>query len=225
MASPTISVYSDGSIQFGVPELVLWEVNALIGVEDRNYGPRDGAPCVFRAGEVDKNSYYTTFRMTQEVQLFQADLLALSKYGLHYVDLLPAQKDYIGKKFSALYGNTKAFCNNTGFGKPCRNYVTGENLTADWPKFHPLICGTNLISGSVVVNKWNEQVLKIDAFHEVPSDYDISILEDPRVLYATNIYKDGHISNFPQLDGARVPYPFFVNLGMGHYPIKWLKRH
>ena len=209
-----------------VPELVLWEVDGLRGAADRNYGPREGAPCVYKAGEVDDNSYYTTFRMTQEVQLFQADLLALSKYGLFYIDLLPAQKEYIDRAFTSLYGNHRAFTNNTGFGKPCRNYVTGEDLTADWPKFHPLICGTNMITGTVVINKWNEEVLKIDAFSEVPSDYDINILDDPRVLSATNIYKaDYHIGNFPQLDGARVPYPFFVNPGNGYYPIKWLKRH
>ena len=104
--------------------------------------------------------------------------------------------------------------------------MMGMILTAEYPKFHPLICGTNLITGSVVINKWNEEVLKIDAFSEVPSDYDINILDDPRVLSATNIYKaDYHIGNFPQLDGAKVPYPFFVNPGNGYYPIKWLKRH
>ena len=65
--------------------------------------------------------------------------------------------------------------------------------------------------------------LIVDHFETVPTNYDISILYDRRVLRATIINTDGSLQEFPQLDGSIVYVPLMSKNEL-RIPLKYLEK-
>ena len=204
---------------------------------EREYGNRNRTPAVFRAGEPIQYGSYVPAEMTEPIQLFQADLLSLSKFRRHFWELDKEEHDFIATAHKGFYWTGRAFTNFTGFddNDPKANFVKREFLDYPLPKFHPLICATNTVYGKVIRNSQNREMVKIFAWETPfvpPTDYGIEILDDPRVMWATEIYKnvnpDGtqNVSPFDTLneegESIEVPYPFFVRPFYGYYPKEYL---
>lgn len=212
---------------------------------DRNYGERDWTPAINRFGFINQHSSYTRAEMTEHWQWFQADVLALQKYGAHYWELGTAAREFIKTKFTSLYHYKRFATNGTGFGDPNdprANYVKGENLGSPNPAFEPFICATITVWGEVVqYEKDNGQIIDMlealawNMYDEPPNNYGLEILHDQRMMFAANIRKDINpngtqdIAPFDQLNDPppvteviEVPYPFVVRPGNGYYPLAYL---
>ena len=194
-----------------------------------------GAPTVFRAGEYSQHTSYRTVPMTEPWQRFKADLLAFAEYGKRLSELSGDAYNHIVQAFTGTYGTHVAFTNKVGFGDedPVRvNYISGENVNnkdAEPPKFSPLLTATNSVGGSD-----DGIMVKINTFNfddGPPTYYDISILNDSRVLWATvikNISLDDNtyaINRFPRLARAQgVPYAL-VSRDSLYYPLGHMTKY
>jgi len=178
------------------------------------------APAVWRVGG---NAY----QMGRSLQFFQADLLALSKYGRKFADLTLEERSYIASKFTSLYRSDRAFTNRTGFPAlpngdltARKNYIKVDpNDIDEEPRFDLIrVCSDDVVSGHE-----DGTDLVLDHFITVPKVYDITILNDPRVFRATIINRDGTLQEFPQLDGAPVYVPLMSKYEL-RIPLKYVER-
>jgi len=164
----------------------------------------------------------TAYKMDAVVQFFCADLLALSKYGRKF-NLLG--DDDIAQAFTGVYRSDAAFTNRTGFAcnkfpTERRNYIKDENPDAELPRFDKI----RVCSGAVIRGVEDGADLVVDHFTEVPTNYGIEILSDPRVFRATIIKTDGTLINFPQLkDGSPVYVPIIAANEL-RIPLKWVEK-
>ena len=181
-----------------------------------------GTPCVFRVGRKDTAKPYeelsvNPIRMTEKIQCFAADLLSFQKFGRAFDDLIKEEQDYIASRFTGLYGNNLAYCNGQGFnnpGDPRANFIKRDDLKCELPKMFALIDGTDSFSG-VVDGKY----VHLDSWleNDIPTNYDYTILDDPRVAWCTiirptvpDLVGGFSVYQFPQLDGIPVPRPFIT---------------
>jgi len=179
----------------------------------------DGTPCVFRTGQKGSANKWNPLsvnpvEMDAKCQTFAADLLAFKKYGARFSELEPTERETIKTKFTALYSEGLAYCNNVSWGETdvYWNYIKNENPGAPWPKMHALIDGTDCYTGEI-----DGDYIRLDSWTPatIPEDYDFSILKDSRVAWCTIIRPtviDGGFSvyQFPQLGGLPVPRPFIT---------------
>lgn len=175
----------------------------------RNSAP---APEVFRVGEMDAFESHVKVRFTKPLQFFLADLIAMKCYGVVWQQCTAAQQNYVVKKATALMGPSLFLFNRSKFAKVA-NYLTGENLTFDPPMMAALLCGGNTVWGIPAgKNKFGREMVLLHSFspREPLPSVSAETLLDPRVLWATNIYEEGSVGPFPQLQGLSVPYPFIT---------------
>ena len=176
------------------------------GVRLMRTADQQGAPAVFRTGTFEDHKSFTRTRFTREYQFMAADLLAMRKYGLPYLQLSSIPKADIVRAFNSLYTSTTAFDNFKGVDN-CNNYLTGQVGRGEDPRIDPLICAGAIVEVlQVATNSKGIVMARLNSFRS-PS---VASLTDTRVLRATNIDKsDGHVFNFDQLkDGGIVPYPY-----------------
>jgi hypothetical protein len=177
-----------------------------------------GTPAVFRTGDFEDHKSFTRTRFTREYQFMAADLLALRKYGKRYLELVGTQRDDIIRAFNSLYDQDTAFTNFKGVDN-CNNYLTGSDRDED-PRIDPLICAGSVVEVlQVATNSKGVQMARLNSYR-APA---VVTLADRRVLRATIIYKsDGHLGEFPQLNGLAVPYPFISSHDVW-YPLQDLQ--
>ena len=192
---------------------------------DGNLGPRPAAPApaVFVLGEARNNKNSHNVLLTRELQLFNADLMSLSEYGRLFDDLTKAERERIGSAFRGVFGDTKAFANNTGFqgAEPKADYVNNKDLGALLPAYDKIrTCGTNSHTGVEVGN-----MLQVDTFdpNNLPKNYGIEILQDSRVFWATIQYRGGVVNQFPNLTYG-VPLALVSRYPV-HYPLENVQKY
>lgn len=176
---------------------------------------RSCAPCpaVNVFGDIENPTKTHSVILDEKIQLFQADLLALSEYGKHFWELDSVQRDDIAQAWRGLYGDHTAFTNWLPHGSPRRDYVTPENLSTGDRKYDK-IRGTsgNSFRGVLVKNSKNNNMLRLVTFtpDTIPTEYGIEILQHPAVFFATIQTKTGAIKKFPQII-SDVPVPLITN--------------
>lgn len=199
-----------------VPAVKLWRVKADQYTRKWGYKVRPSAPApaVFRTGVQTDNEAFRRATFSKAWQFFAADLLALQKFGLLYASLSLTPRKEIQRAFSGLYAGNRAFTNGKGVDT-CNNYIVGEMFSED-PKIDPLICAGNRMTGDTVGS-----MVRLDSFRasEPPP---VARLDDPRVCWATIISATGVLSNFPQLGGMPVPYPY-IAVEPYYYPAEELE--
>ena len=190
-----------------------------------NLGPRSAAPApaVFILGEERNNKNSHSVKMTSELQLFNADLMSLSEYGRLFDDLIRFEREYIGSAFRGVFGDTKAFANNSGFqgDEPKVDYVNGKDLGAALPAYDKIrTCGTNSHTGVEA-----GRMLLVDTFdpNNLPKNYWVEILNDPRVFWATVQYRGGVVGQFPNLSKG-VPLALVSRYPV-YYPLENLQKY
>jgi hypothetical protein len=174
------------------------------GVRRMRTADQQGAPAVFRCGTFEDHKSFTRTRFTREYQFMAADLLALRKYGKPYLQLAGIQRDDIIRAFNSLYDSSTAFTNFKGTDN-CNNYLTGSISRGEDPRIDPLICAGSIVEVlQVATNSKGVQMARLRSYR-APA---VVTLADTRVMKASIIYKsDGHLGEFPQLNGLAVPYP------------------
>lgn len=182
-------------------------------------------PAVQRCGEYTNalNGHYSAYGMAW--QFFAMDLASAIVFGRYHDGLTDAQYTWLAKRLTSVYGTTTAFCNNQGMGV-YRNYLTGENKTAEDPKIYTLIC-TGASLGGVEVG----DMLRVDHFDATKPPPDVSTIDpytDPRVFFATIIGKeadgDYRVYRFDQLNGFDVPVPLLASRDI-YYPLAKLEQY
>jgi len=232
---------TDGSAKWVTLKKVLEPVGNTWRVKkDDEFGPiRDAAinlgsaPCVYRVGTYNPATQTFdsgSFTMTEPVQMFCADLLALQGYGRHLSELTVAEYNKIATAFTGLYSTDRAFTNGTGFPvkdgqTPRKNFVKKQDLDAsEYPRFHTALICASIGGATLGGSDQGDGFTLLDHFITVPIVYGVEILNDPRVFYASVIYKDGHLGNFPQMSDIpidnsynRVPVPLFANQDLYYF--------
>jgi hypothetical protein len=211
-----ISVYSDGSITVANTP----QPSRMLAIMKRdqytyywNFKVRSVAPnpAVFRTGHMTDYRNFSRSNLTKQVQFFWADCLAMQKYGKLYAALTGDQKKSIQQAFSGM-SRGNAFLTNGAGTDTKNNYVTGEANRGEDPKIDPLICGGSIVE--ILELKPNSQGLIMARLNTFRAGQALPVVtadllnNDPRILSATIINKDGELSNFPQLAGMRNPYPY-----------------
>jgi len=188
------------------------------------YKPPKGTPAVFPVSNLDSWPTTTFCNYPARWQWYTIDLLALSKYGVYYDFLHKKEKAFILRAFKGLTGSINAFNNGKGTDKfrcyPC-DKGSANARKAD-PKWESLICGNNFVYGlETKVNKKGREMVRLHSFLE--SDFPpIANLNDPRVQVATIVKRNRTVTNFPQLKGAKVYFPFLTK-GVVWYPLDELE--
>lgn len=187
-----------------------WESGAL----EPPYTVRNAAPApeVFRVGAMDDHTSHVKVKFTKPMQFFLADLIAMQAYGVLLMQCTVTQKKFVVQKATALMGPT-LFLFNRSKDAQVANYLTGENLSFEPPMMAPLICGGNTVWGIPAgKNKGGREMILLHSFSPRDTLPIVSphTLLDPRVLWATNIYRGGVVGPFPQLKGLSAPYPFIT---------------
>lgn len=193
-----------------------WE-SAAWGFRVRDAAP---APAINRIGEKAKTDNHVKTPFTRELQFFWADIVSMHLYGMLFQDLFEPQRDYVASRINALMGPKLAFFNRS-VDERVAYFLTNENIDAALPRFAPLIC-----AGCTVWGIPEGEVVKIASFlASVPlPPVTQDTLLDPRVLWATIIDPDKHVSPFPQLDGESVPYPL-VTVAPYYFPLQGLQEY
>ena len=200
--------------------------------EAGNRGPRGvaSAPAVFLFGEIVNHKNSHVVPLTREWQEFNADLMSLSEYGIHWWELDEEQKKHIAQAFTGTFGDRVAFCNHQGFNdddNPRANFVKQKDLSAELPAYDACRrCATDSVTGVVVGNSSGKKMLLVSSFNWYegpPENYDIEILGDSRVAWATIIYRKGVVHKFPRLKND-VPYAF-VTRELVYYPVEYLHKY
>ena len=182
---------------------------------------RPGMPMVFRMGELEdpRNGHYT--RLTEEWQFFWFDLCSNIVYMRYHEELNRDEFLYLAKRVTALGSDDRAFTNEHGMNS-FRNYLTGENPTAELPAIYTLVCGGASINGEVIGD-----MLKVDHFdgtQSPPNVHEIDPFTDPRVFFAVTVHAGPRVFHFPQLGGLDVPVPIIASRDI-YYPLKDLVRY
>lgn len=181
--------------------------------------------------------------MDERTQRFFASLLGYSKYKMSWQELVddaleqrrlgvPVAQAYskvsdIASAFTGVYRSDAAMTNNHGFycqkfPQERRNWIKNENHDKELPRLDKI----RAFSDNIIKGRLSDDGLRVivDRFDTVPEDYDISILNDPRVIRAT-IIKEGSsgssvITDWPQLNG----YPVYSAL-MSNYTLEILAEY
>jgi len=133
-----------------------------------------------------------------EVMIFSdADVVKATKeiqemmYALFEHGTPDFTKDWRINRFESVYRSGRAFMNGKGMDQNA-NYITGERLDGELPKFDKArVCGGATISGEVIGN-----MLKVETLRDaVPLDY---LLERPW-LYFEAVASGNNITPFPQV--------------------------
>lgn len=129
-------------------------------------------------------------------------------------------------RWTALMHYKRAFTNQQGFGDssdPRANYITGENLDAELPKFpKTLICGGATITGTI-----EGALLKVTTLRSVPSLDEL--LATPWLYFHAVNSTSVRITRFPQGTVAElgiyepVLVPLFASRDV-YYPLAWLDK-
>jgi len=188
---------------------------------------RDGTPAVNTTGELDNHKYSYSVKLLAREQWFHFDLLYGSAYGfmvgnldeimdrkfLAYPDL--SRANTIAKCFTAMWGDSLWGANGTGFPDH-DNHITGE-LTGDPLRADKVraFCtdGWRYNPEDEVVNRHGWEMLRVPYFdiaggeNGIPNEWDLSILEDPRVGRCSNIYSKGSVGGFPNYGGVPLYTP------------------
>lgn len=182
--------------------------------------PAAPAPAVFRTGVIDDNLSFRRAIFSERWQYYALDLLCLSAYGRKYSQLSSSERDVMLQAFLSVYKGTDPgrFLTNYAGVDTHKSYPTGEIAGRDDAKIDPLICAGNVVQG--VVEGSMVRLVSFDAASEPPEP----ALDDPRVLRATIINRDGALRDFPQLSafGASVFYPY-VTAHACYYPLSELR--
>jgi hypothetical protein len=189
------------------------------GVRRMRTADQQGAPAVFRCGTFEDHKSFTRTRFTREYQFMAADLLAKRKYGTPYLQLSSIQRADIVRAFNSLYDSSTFLTNFKGVDN-CNNYLTNSDRGED-PRIDPLICAGSVVEVlQVATNSKGVQMARLRSYR-APA---VALLADSRVMKASIIYKsDGHLGEFPQLNGLAVPYPFISSQDVW-YPLVDLER-
>jgi hypothetical protein len=127
------------------------------------------------------------------------------------------------QKWTSLYGNTTVMTNGQGFGDasdPRRNYITGEDASAELPRVASLLFGGNVVTGRVD-GAWL-WVETLDCSKPAPS---LAYILARRWLYqiGTNVSKSGQVSRLPQGAGQDVLLPIYASKP-AKFPLAKLRR-
>lgn len=209
-------------------------------------------PCVFSPSDLEDTTGANSpaCRFDEPWQWFAMDLLSGAAFGQMVGDLgallalgraafyflSDPQFESLAQCFDGTFSSGVAFCNRKGtpserFPDPHKNYIRNK-LDGDYYYFSKAIrCGTDTIRGSIVTNSKNWKMIKVDSFiykSGPPPLYDLSILADPRVAYASIIYSGGAVGNFPPRGGLpvgiQIPYPY-VTTGPTFYPLWYCQQY
>ena len=187
------------------------------------------APAVNRTGEITDPANFRRADFTKAWQFFWADLLAMKRYGKTFAALNGAEREFIVQKFNDLTNARKFLTNKAGTDNK-NNHITGEMRGED-PKIDPLICADSVVeiveARTSTSGKTQGIVmarLKTFMQTEMPPTVTMDLLNnDPRILRATVIYPDGHLTPFPHFEGDWVPYPYVARQECW-YPLRDLKK-
>jgi len=169
------------------------------------------APAVNRTGEQSNPANFIRSKFTRPWQFFWADLLSVKVFGVLYNELGTDDAKGIEGVFSGLTKSDKFLTNRFGTDN-CNNYISGDMRSED-PLIDPLVCAGSIVRVLDIQNG----MAKLWTFKEweAPPPVTKETLSDPRVLTATNIFPDGHLTNFdnlyikyPTLSDHSVPYPY-----------------
>ncbi len=179
------------------------------------------APAVNRTGTELNAEHFRRSSFGRDWQFYAADLLGLSKYGHRLTNLTAEQRKDIVQRFNSLYQSNRFLTNEKGVDN-CNNYLTGEVGKGEDPLIDPLVCADDILTGEVILNDRGESMVRILSFrpNEPPP---FPRLDDPRVMLATVIYRNGILRPFPQLGGLPVPYPLLA-VEPTHIPLAYLDR-
>lgn len=185
-ATPTrsLAIQSDGSIQNAVPQL--YRVK-----HDAELGPlwRSNVPEVFPLMPEDATPF------TKEWQLLSFAL----------------NPGMTGDHWRAVYGDTTAFCNGTGFNGaiPRADFVNNRDLTAPLPRLDkPRACGGAILTG---VEDGTDLIVKTLDGNSPPPPLAEILLRPWLYFAATTVKSDGSIGRFPQGNGATVWVPLVAS--------------
>lgn len=200
-----------------------WERSDFGGEIDR-----PNLPCVFRCGTVEDslNGHFT--RLAREWQFFMFDLACFVVFGRYHADLNDSEYDWLSHKFTSVFAETTAFCNDHGFDRNI-NYVTGDLKNDTLPAIYTLVCGGASLAGGVVTNSEGRRILRVDHFDGTKSPPAVRTIDpysDPRVFWATTItnskYNGGYgVYKFSQYDGADVAVPLVASSEI-FFPMEFL---
>jgi len=199
-----------------------WESGAV----DPPFTVREVAPDpeVNRIGEMDNHKNHVKVKSTKAMHFFLADLIAMQRYGVLLRQCTVTQRKYVVQKASSLMGPGLFLFNRSQDAKVA-NYLKGENLTKAPPMMAALICGGNTVWGMPAGrNKNGREMVLIHSFlaHEALPIVSPDMLLDPRVIWATVIYRENSVGPFPHLQGLSVPYPL-ITFEPYYYPADGLE--
>ena len=187
------------------------------------------APAVNRTGDLTNPANFLRSPFTRAWQFFWADVLAVYRYQKVFSALPSTERNYIVRVFNSLTLHDKYLTNRAGTNTH-NNYITGD-IRGEDPKIDPLICAGSLVevlearkSTSGVTNGLTMARLNTFAHGDAPPavTYEL-VMNDPRILWATVIYPDGHLTPFPNFEGAPVPYPYIARHPCW-YPLRDLEK-
>ena len=183
-------------------------------------GKLPDAPAVNRTGEIQDPSNFIRSPLGRKWQFFWADLLSMQKFARVYSELNTTEKDYIHNRLTSVGHSKRAFTNRDGLENR-NNYVTGD-IRGEDPKIDPLICAGSIVEAQEIRSNGVMQMARLnhfDPFQQPPTVTRDLLIQDNRILWATIIYPDGHLTPFPQLDGLPVPYPYIARHDVW-YPVR-----
>ena len=126
----------------------------------------------------------------------------------------------------AFQGYCDTWACNYGKVRDSANFITGENLSADLPKWTNLVMGRNMLCGTEMISdgsfgiKHGVPVLKVETINPDNPPVGMTHLTHPHLIHHCNIIRpniiDGlrQVDPFPQMGGRALP-PFMPSL----YPL------
>ena len=225
------------SIYFVKPDQLTWywgyRVRPVVTAERPiPEGKLASAPAVFRTGEKQDPEYFTRSKFTKAWQFFTIDLLSMSVHGVLFADLTGVARDIMIKKWGVMYDSGRFICNRDGVDIR-NNYITGKTDRGHDPMIDPLACAGSRVLVLETVKSTSGRTAGLDmarlqAFdsNQAPPKVTKDLLDnDPRIMTASVIYPDGHLTGFPQFDGFRHPYPLISSPGSERwFPLRDLEK-
>lgn len=181
-------------------------------------------PEVNRIGSFEDRNSHVKVALTETIQFFWAELMALHKYGRNLSALNSAERHFIDNAFDAVMGPAVALTNRSK-NEVTANYVSDENVDKEPARLAPLVCGGNTVwFQSAGVNRDGTEMAWIHSWE--PNDPlpnpSLATLQDPRVMWLDAIYSDRNVFPLSTLgDGVGVPYPL-VTFDAYYYPMSGL---
>ena len=191
------------------PRYVGWRVKHKVEGGNQNTPP--GMP------EVTPPIESVAIEMTEAIQVMSYDLMSENPY------INP-------KSWTRVHDHDRAFTNFNGFdkpGDPRRNYITGEDLNAELPKYDKAqrVCGGSFIRGEVR----GDRLVCIPSVHGIDAKVGMppvsAILANNWFIHAVSIgvNDESAISHFPQGGGGAVLIPFIFDREI-EFPLAFFER-